>query len=89
MEKILKVISLEDATSEAFELTDDFGQTFCHIVATYTPCLYGKRQITKWLVNNKGYSYLDMITMSDFAYIVHLSSRTTSSTGLNSITSRR
>ena len=72
MEKILKVISLEDATSDAWEITDDFGQTFCHIVATYTVCLYGKRQITKWLVNNKGYSYLDMITMSNLALVASL-----------------
>jgi len=69
MEKILKVISLEDATSEAWEITDDFGQMFCHIVATYTPCLYGKRQITKWLVNNKG---IGMITMSNLALVASL-----------------
>ena len=72
MEKILNVISLEDATSEAFELTDDFGQTFCHIVATYTVCLYGKRQITKWLFKNKGCTYLDMITMSDLSLVASL-----------------
>ena len=72
MEKILKVISLEDATSGAWEITDEFGQMFCHIVATYTPCLYGKRQITNWLVNNKGYTYLDMITMSNLALVASL-----------------
>ena len=72
MEKILKVISLEDATSEAWEIPDEFGQMFCHVVATYTPCLYGKRQITKWLVNNKGCTYLDMITMSNLALVASL-----------------
>lgn len=72
MEKILKVISLEDATSEAWEITDEFGQMFCHVVATYTPCLYGKRQITKWLVKNKGCTYLDMITMSDLSLVASL-----------------
>ena len=78
MEKILKVISLEGATSPTSlaestgMTTDEVGEIFCHVVAKYTVCLYGKRQITKWLSNNKGCTYLDMITMSDFAYIASL-----------------
>lgn len=70
VEHMLEIMSLE-----AFPLkccTEHLPKTFCHVVEHYTVHLYGKRHITKWLNNNRGCTYLDMITLSDIAYVVSL-----------------
>ena len=76
MEKFLEDISLaaipQYIPTMTNEAKDELGAMFCHVVANYTVCLYGKRQITKWLGKNKGCTYLDMITLSDIAYVASL-----------------
>ena len=41
----------------------------CLFFDKYVGKLYGKRHINKWLANHKGNSLLDLITMSDVAYV--------------------
>ena len=79
---MLEIMSLEEFSlleSSSREVTEgsvtelqNLCKTFCHVVEHYTVHLYGKRHITKWLNNNKGCTYLDMITLSDIAYVVSL-----------------
>ena len=42
----------------------------CRFMDKYVSGLYGSRSVINWKTKNKGKHFLDMVTMSDIAYMV-------------------
>lgn len=51
---------------------DGYGQKMCHFISTYVVKVYGVKSVGDWLRNNKGKSFLDMMSMDDVAYCISL-----------------
>ena len=64
-------MSLNDVNSD--EDVDKQGiEALCHFIGMYVGGTYGVQKITKWLKDNKGKSFLDLMTVDDVAWCVVL-----------------
>ena len=64
-------ISMIDVNLE--EDVDKKGiEELCHFIGMYVGGTYGVQKITKWLKDNKGKSFLDLMTVDDVAWCVVL-----------------
>ena len=60
----------EALTSVSSEFIEARMAAVCRFMDKYVTVLYGSRSIINWITKNKGKHFLDMITMSDIAYMI-------------------
>ena len=61
------LLMVTDESSQEAETRGDRMKQILPVIEKYMPKLYMKRAVKKWLSNNKGKLFLDMVTMSGVA----------------------